>query len=60
MQWTRSSQIVRMGAAMRGRMNSIMGLTPPPRAYPLAAHVRGLAGHVAYAAAYRAAARLVH
>lgn len=32
-------------------MNVLLGLTPPPKAYPIDAHVRGLAGHLAYAAA---------
>jgi uncharacterized membrane protein YagU involved in acid resistance len=32
-------------------MNAVMGLTAPPKAYPLAAHARGLVSHVAYAAA---------
>lgn len=32
-------------------MNQVMGLTAPPKAWPIEAHLRGLAGHVAYAAA---------
>lgn len=32
-------------------MNSLMGLTPPPKAYPLEAHLRSLVGHIAFAAA---------
>lgn len=32
-------------------MNQVMGLTAPPKAWPIDAHFRGLVGHVAYAAA---------
>jgi hypothetical protein len=32
-------------------MNQVMGLTAPPKAWPIDAHLRGLVGHVAYAAA---------
>jgi hypothetical protein len=38
-------------------MNQILGLTPPPKAWPIDAHVRGLVGHVAYAAAAETALR---
>ena len=30
-------------------LNTALGLTPPPQAYPWQAHARGLAGHLAYA-----------
>ncbi len=32
-------------------MNTVMGLTAPPRAWPVDAHARGVAAHVACAAA---------
>jgi len=32
-------------------MNAALKLTPPPQAYPIDAHLRGFAAHVAYAAA---------
>ncbi|HEV2088068.1 MAG TPA: DUF1440 domain-containing protein [Cryptosporangiaceae bacterium] len=28
--------------------NPLLGLTPPPQAYPVATHLRGLAGHLVY------------
>lgn len=40
-------------------MNVVMGLTPPPKAYPLDAHLRGLAGHVTYAAGAEATYRVL-
>lgn len=30
-------------------LNPIIGSSAPPQAYPLSTHVRGLAGHLAYA-----------
>jgi uncharacterized membrane protein YagU involved in acid resistance len=38
-------------------MNQVLGLTPPPKAWPVEAHVRGLVGHIAYAAAAESAFR---
>ena len=32
-------------------MNSVMGLSAPPKEFPIDAHVRGLLGHVAFTAA---------
>jgi len=32
-------------------MNQVLGLTAPPKAWPIDAHLRGVVGHVAYAAA---------
>jgi hypothetical protein len=32
-------------------MNGVMGLTPPPKEFPIDAHVRGLVAHVVFAAA---------
>ncbi len=29
-------------------MNTVLGLAPPPQQFPLAVHLRGLAGHVVY------------
>jgi hypothetical protein len=29
-------------------MNTVLGLTPPPRAFPWQAHARGLTGHLVY------------
>ena len=38
--------------------NQVMGLSAPPKAWPVDAHVRGLVGHVAYAAAAESAFRV--
>ncbi len=38
-------------------MTQVMGLTAPPKAWPIDAHVRGLVGHLAYAAAAESAFR---
>jgi hypothetical protein len=40
-------------------MNQVMGLTAPPKAWPIDAHLRGLVGHVAFAAAADGALRAV-
>jgi len=40
-------------------MNQVMGLTAPPKAWPIDAHVRGLAGHIVYAAAAEGACRAI-
>jgi hypothetical protein len=40
-------------------MNQVLGLTAPPKAWPIDAHVRGVVGHVAYAAAAESALRAV-
>ncbi len=32
-------------------MNALFGLTPPPQAFPIDAHIRGLVAHLAYAGA---------
>jgi hypothetical protein len=37
--------------------NTLLGLTPPPRAFPLQAHARGLAGHLAFGVAADTALR---
>ena len=39
-------------------MNQVMGLSAPSKAWPVDAHVRGLVGHVAYAAAAESAFRV--
>lgn len=38
-------------------MNTVMGLTAPPRSWPIEAHARGVAAHLAYAAAAEGACR---
>jgi hypothetical protein len=38
-------------------MTQVLGLTAPPKAWPVDAHVRGVVGHVAYAAAAESAFR---
>jgi hypothetical protein len=38
-------------------MNEVVGLTAPPKAWPIDAHVRGLVGHLAYAATAEATLR---
>lgn len=38
-------------------MNAVMGLSAPPKEFPIEAHLRGLAGHVAFAAAAEGALR---
>jgi uncharacterized membrane protein YagU involved in acid resistance len=38
-------------------MNTLMGLTAPPRHFPVDAHLRGLAGHIAFTAAAEGAVR---
>jgi Protein of unknown function (DUF1440) len=35
-------------AAVDEGLVSLLGLTPPPRAFPAATHLRGLAGHLAF------------
>ena len=40
-------------------MNTVMGLTAPPKAWPIDAHVRGLVGHVTYAAVAEGTCRAV-
>jgi hypothetical protein len=39
-------------------MNQVMGLTAPPKAWPIDAH-RGLPGHIAFAAAAEGACRAI-
>jgi hypothetical protein len=57
--WLRRSKgMTPLGAAMTAGMsmylavdevlNPVLGFTPPPQAYPLVAHLRGLAGHAVY------------
>ncbi len=40
-------------------MTQVLGLTAPPKAWPIDAHVRGLVGHVTYAAAAEGAFRVL-
>lgn len=41
-------------------INSAFKITPPPRKFPVDAHARGLAGHVAFSAAAEGTSKLLH
>lgn len=43
-----------MYALVDEALNPVLGFTPPPKAYPFATHLRGLAGHLVFGLAVAA------